>query len=405
MTADRRGIILSCATALDRLGHGEMLDGLCSCLVEHDKYKEIICHALSVLSSHSTSNSKIIGIKVGFIGKYYTVETKNYLYKKLRYLGILIFFCIRFYSLIIYYIKLYRSCHEYDTVVDLEYEPIQSMIAQFLSGHGSRLHCFAVVHSFPNPALKGFKSVYKAICLRLIKRHVAKGNMIGVMTQADLELAKAQGISTSKLALVGWGLDPEMDALPAKTFCEAKMPIRYVCPGVLRQGKKIDSVLSFFASLNDEDISLKVAGAPIDVDVADLRNVYERSNSATEISVEAKFFQKSEFDELFVDADIIVLSHDSSFHSMSGPLLQALRNRKPILCFSQNNVSKIVVEADAGLVVNFDDPVTSELVERIKVLRYHRYDLDNQFAYTWRSISRRVVDCITQNKNIAGKMK
>lgn len=391
------GIVVSCATGLDRLGHGEMLQNVIVSFRALCPDCEIQSYALAVVDRHSVQIPDVTPIKLDRISGFFTVENKKRIHSQLGKIGLLIFYVLRFYAITKYYRRLHKLSPGNSVIIDLEYEPIQSAAARILAPWKKLPNSVSVVHSFYNGQSSGLKKLYKALSSVLIRRHVRAGNILGVMTPADFERALAAGIEPNQVVLVGWGLDNhanEQEVVHADCLGDR---VNFVSAGVLRQDKRIDQLIRYFAAIDDPRINLKIAGAPIDVDVTALANNVANSSTKTSITLDARYFANEEFVELFNDAHVIVLSHDSGFQSMSGPLLAALQLKKPILCFSGHNVARIVTELSAGIVANLDEPITEGLRTELRELKNRKYILPEDFPYSWVSICRRLKHSIANH--------
>lgn len=395
-------MIITCATAFDRLGHGEMLQSMASCFKALYPGGVVKTYALPVIDRHAIPMANVTPVNVAGMSTFFTVENKNRIHSRLGGIGLFLFFALRFYALTRYYIKLYRSTPTKFVMIDLEFEPLQSAVARMLVPADKHSRGVSVVHSFPNGQSAGFKKFYKALSLVLIRRHVGRGNILGVMTSVDYEAALAVGIPKDQLVLVGWGLDHRAVVHEDKTIGSMDENVRFVSAGVLRKNKQIDRLIRYFAAIDDPRICLKIAGAPIDIDPDTLTRLASELPSKTSISVEARYFGNEEFSGLFRNADVVILSHDGGFQSMSGPLLTALQLRKPILCFSKHNVARIVSDLSAGIVADLDEDISEGLKTEIRLLKHRKYALPENFPYSWFSICRRLKDSISSRWPEAG---
>ena len=87
---------------------------------------------------------------------------------------------------------------------------------------------------------------------------------------------------------------------------------------------------------------------------------------------------------------MIVISHDSSFDSASGPLALAFEFEKPVLCFSSNFVAELVYKSNFGLVADMDSITNKDLIERIIHLPTIQHDLSKVKHYHWHAIAKRL---------------
>ena len=103
------------------------------------------------------------------------------------------------------------------------------------------------------------------------------------------------------------------------------------------------------------------------------------------------FVEDDEVAELIKQNDIMVLSHQQSFTSMSGPMLLALQYSKPILCFSSNAVADLVIESGSGIVLNMNEHNLDDLAMKIKDLKSLEYDSGKLEKFQWKSITKRLI--------------
>lgn len=376
-------------TALDRLGHGEMNNEVCNAFRQLFPKVPSVSFALAVINEHRASGPSATPLRAGIWTRYFTIENKKAAIAKYGLPGLFLYSLYRLYVGLLYYAKLYRVTETRDVLVDLEFEPLQSVVFHLFSRRVPFKHHLCVVHSFPNGREKGLRRLYKKLTLLILRMYVKRSAIIGVMTEDDLNMARSLGFAEDQIVLVGWGLRKHVRACESVARRENE-PIRFLMAGVLRDDKQIQRVIQFFYQLGVPDFRLLIAGAPIDVSPDTLRASINELGMSASIEVNARYFTDREFNALFDESDVVVISHDSGFHSMSGPLLTALEKRKPILCFSSNYVSRLVRTCGAGVVLSADCTMDiSELRNEIRALKDLQYNIPDDFLFSWSSIVRR----------------
>ena len=94
---------------------------------------------------------------------------------------------------------------------------------------------------------------------------------------------------------------------------------------MLRKQKRLDLLTQLFLDADTSKLQLKIIGKCMDTNLVELKQMIRASNSSTSIAIEDSYVPEDEVDNIFFDSDIVVLSHDKSFSSVSGPLFQAIR--------------------------------------------------------------------------------
>jgi len=216
------------------------------------------------------------------------------------------------------------------------------------------------------------------------------------MTSPAVVTAVKRGIDPGKCILGGWGYDPFVGQSLAGIPHPANVGINttrvvVLAFGVLRRDKRIHELIKLFLRLDDHRLLLRVVGKPVDVDVSQLRKLVGQSNSRSVVEILDGFVEDSKIQEVFGAAHVVVLSHAANFQSMSGPLFLAIQYGKPILCFSSNTVSSLVLEAKAGRVLLMDGDI-EEIRHAILQLRHWEYDPAAVERFSWPSIATRMVD-------------
>jgi glycosyltransferase involved in cell wall biosynthesis len=385
-------LIISCISALDRLGHVKMNNEIVHALKSIRPDLSISSYALAIDDKYVDLNSNAQPIDAGYGSKLYTLENKRLLFLRFQALGKFIFSIYRMYIGIRYYYRLYKLIKTADVLIDLEFEPIFSVIFHLLKQKVPFKSHLCVVHSFPNGKESGFKLLYKNISLYILKLYVKKSSIIGLMTEEDLATARSRGFEEHQIVLVGWGLEqkrfnPNTHSLIDKSISSST---NFLMAGTLRKDKEIEKVIRLFHEISIPEFRLLIAGYPVDVKISSLEKIISDLELDNSIKVIGRYFSDQEFNQLFIDCDVVVLSHSSQFYSMSGPLLMALEMGKPILCLSSNSVSKLVADLGAGLLLHLEETHNIKAIkEQLRVLKDMDYKIPDEFMFSWNTITKR----------------
>ena len=381
-----------CPSYFDPLGHPIFAEKIANNINLIYKNSKIDVYGVKLENNEikeQKSNINFVPIKIPIFGKYYNIETRRYLSKNLSFIGKLISYFIRFIVVTIFYIKVYKQINQ-EPFIDLEYEPIQDFIGSLFLSKKSRHHM--VIHNFPRYPRFSLKSLYKRISINFYKLSLIRfpKRKICLMNEESIDNAIQQNISIKKIILAGWGYDLK-DKKIEKNFINDN-EIKLLAFGIIRQDKRIDQLVNLFLSLDSSKIILNIIGRSLDIDIEHLKKEVSLSSSRTQINIEDTFIEDDKVNSLIEANDIMVLSHSSSFESMSGPMLLAIENNKPILCFSSNTVAKLVKSTKSGIVVDMDKVNHKELFNEIENLSKLKYDPNSLKRYQWKEITKRLIN-------------
>jgi len=386
-------INIICASYFDPLGHHLFANKIASNISDtHETSRRVKIYGVNIEVNKKNSNTEIdiVSIHIPFLGRFFNLDTRNILIKKFGIIGKIIFFAVRFLVCLIFYVKLYRQLSNNDMVVDLEFEPIQSAFASIFCNIPHK-HVM-VLHSFPKTYGRDLKSLYKLFTRSLLKYQLKKSsnNRLALMHTRAIAHAISQGFSEKQLVLAGWGFDLK-NSNSKKKLKPMSAPVKILSFGVLRNDKRIAQLVRLFLELENRRLELNVIGKSFDVDVASLISEIHNFNSQTKVTINDRYIQEFEIATLFKDCDVVVISHNSSFDSASGPLAFAFEFKRPVLCFSSNFVAELVTISNFGVVVDMDSITKEELVRKILQLPNIKYDLDKIKHYEWCEIAKRLV--------------
>ena len=384
-----------CASYFDPLGHPLFADKIASNLSSsYEGAPNVTVYGVDIKGLKNVCEKKftVVPISVPLFGRFFKLTTRNLLQDKFGILGRFGFFCIRFWVCSVFYFKVYRRVSSEERLIDLEYEPIQSFFAAAFSDIPH--HHVMVLHSFQKKYGKDLKSLYKLFSRSLVKFQLkkSKNSYLALMHERAIAHARSQGFNDEDLLLAGWGFD-----LKPANLISRKDPVtnsgllKVLSFGVLRHDKRIEKLVRLFLSLDDKRIELNVVGKSFNVDVVSLNKEIKNFGSKTRVTIEDKYIEEDEVAAVFDDCDVIVISHDSSFDSASGPLALAFEFEKPVLCFSSNFVAELVYKSNFGLVADMDSITNKDLIEQIIQLPTIKHDLSKVKHYEWHAIAKRLI--------------
>jgi len=288
-------------------------------------------------------------------------------------------------------VKFYWSFYKYASkkkghgLLMLEVEPILLFI--FLIFHKLNYKKIIItLHAVDFDSHSGIKNIYKKILRALIKGLSSKIDKFAVHSKGARRRLQDIGIPSEKIFISGWGFNPK----PSQKK-ENKNKISVLSFGVLRKQKRLDLLTQLFLDADTSKLQLKIIGKCMDTNLVKLKQMIRASNSSTSIAIEDRYVPEDDVDNIFFDSDIVVLSHDKSFSSVSGPLFQAISYKKPILCFSYNDVRDLVHEEKLGTIVDFDKVKPDEL-ESICLELLQNNAKPNFNFFSWDNISERIAE-------------
>ncbi len=367
--------------------------------IRHLNESEISVRVFAVSQgiSNEGEDEVVIPISVPFFGKFYSIDSRVKLVNKYSYLGRMMHYIVRFITIIIFYLKVYKKISHEAVNIDLEFEPIQDFFASILSPlYGNHI---GVVHNFPISGTKIKNPIYKKISLKLFMHSLKKyrNRKLAVMNEQALSEALGIGFCEGQIILAGWGYDL-MPYEKNSSQQDTSSMTRLLSFGLMRQDKQISELTDLFIALDNKNIQLNIIGKSIDIDVKALRNKVSLSKTNTDINIQDIYIEDDEVPSLIKRNDIMIISHHESFTSMSGPMLLALQYSKPILCFSSNAVADLVMESGSGIVLNIDYKKYDDLSKKINELKNLKFDPERLDRFQWKSITRRLITPSKTNK-------
>lgn len=380
-----------CSSYFDPLGHPLFAKKIVENIRHLNDSNSIVrVFAVSQGFSDEGKDEVFLPISVPFFGRLYSIENKKILVGKYGYLGKVIHYIVRFFTITIFYLKVYKNISNKEVNIDLEFEPIQDFFASILRPfYGNHV---GVIHNFPLSGSKAKNPIYKKISLKLFKYGLNKypNRKLAVMNESALSHAIEIGLCEKRMVLAGWGYD--LMPFEQKSSQEKTSKLtRLLSFGVMRRDKRISELTELFIALDNKDIQLNIIGKSIDIDVKALRKKVTLSRTNTDINIQDIFVEDDKVADLIKQNDIMVLSHQESFTSMSGPMLLALQYSKPILCFSSNAVADLVIESGSGIVLNMNEHNLDDLVMKINDLKNLEYDSGKLEKFQWKSITKRLI--------------
>ena len=384
---------LICGSYFDPLGHPIFANKIAENIAIDGKGEDSVCiYGIHLGPEAASLESNIISVNIPVIGRFYCIEARRNLKKRLGVLGVLLSFVIRLFVVTLFYIMVYRRIGINDAFVDLEYEPFQELIAAKITNINTKN--IGVIHSFPDIGSYSLKGLYKKVSIWIYKASLRRNpqKKIALMNDKAFNNALMRGFDGDRLSLAGWGYDLRPKTRSSPRPQSSSMRVKVLSFGVMRLDKRIEKLVEIFLALDDANIELNIVGRSLDVDVKNLVTSIEVSQSKTIVTVVDQFVDNDDIDTLIQAHDIMVLSHSSSFESMSGPMLLAIENNKPILCFSKNSVADLVEATRSGVLVDMDSVVSDDLANRITELANLKYDSGILEQFQWRSIAKRLAN-------------
>lgn len=379
----------------DPLGHPIFADKIIENILKLSPSSDYKIYALSPSKQTTLSHSNIIPIHVKFFGKFYSYSYKKLLTDKFGLFGLAMFFSLRLYVITIFYFKTYKKIKENEINIDLEYEPVQDFIVSLFRSHqGKRIN---IIHSFDYEEKINLKMIYKKLSLKLIRNFLKKSNInkIGLMNNRAYNSALSIGIPENQLILAGWGFDDlqivNNDLNVADKPHKDKKIIKILSFGLIRRSKMLNKISNLFYKLDNPDYQLNIIGKSIDNEVDLLIQTAQQKNTRTLINIEDRYVDEKDVSKLISDNDIMLISHEEGFTSISGPLLLAFEHCKPVLCFSKNTVKDLVNETNAGIVLDLETTSPNQLKEAINSIKDHTYSQDTISKFRWKEITKRLI--------------
>ena len=379
---------------LDPLGHPIFADKIAENISHIHKNAKILMYCIDSERDIKDSNYELETININFFGKFFNYSTKKYLLK-LNFFGVILFYAIRLISITIFYIKVFKRSNPSDFVIDLEYEPIQDLIASpFKKLFFKRI---SIIHSFEYEGGVSLKMLYKKFSLMFVRKFLrdSTNNKIGFMNSKAIKSAKFMGFPKDQIILAGWGYD----SFDYKLRNEKKgsilqnnsEKINVLSFGLIRETKMLSKITELFLIANLDQVQFNIVGKSIDNEIEKIRSKIQEYESSTSIILKDEYIEEEDIENLILSNDIMLISHEAGFTSISGPLLLAFQYRKPILCFSKNTVKDLVEASSSGLALDLDRINPNELIQKLEFLKDHKYSDEKVREFQWKEITRRLI--------------
>jgi glycosyltransferase involved in cell wall biosynthesis len=386
----RKKLVILCSSYFDRLGHPIFANKIKNELGEqYNGEIEIHGIATSIDIFKLDESSKVMPTSV-IGGSLHNIDTRSALKKRYGKLGSLFILFIRFISITHFYWQSFRSLNNSSRVIDLECEPIQAALASVFASVHQDIRIGFVIHSMPWEVQSSLRRIYKRLSLTALRILLSSPSRSAIFMNTEaLESAVNKGINRKQCVLGGWGYDIMPSDLISVNKPKGDQTV-ILAFGVLRNDKRIDQLVDLFLELDDPQITLRIVGKSLDVDVLYLRRLIIERNSKSKVEILEGYVEEDKIANLFADCHIAVLSHSPGFESMSGPMFLAIQYERPILCFSGHTVASLVQESGAGLVVRLEDDKEAirGAIDRLRDWSYEKATLQR---FTWGAIANRMV--------------
>ena len=378
---DKSNLLIVAPSLLDELGHFEYINEISKHLSEEFNVK-VLCQEFA----NSSLEDKI--------SKKFTIERKNFnIFRMGDSLETKIFInkiplfknAIHALVKVIYHIKIHIFVRNssYKNIIYLETEPLSLLLIPKLLKNKKKL--IITLHAVDfNTKHSGFKKIYKILLRHSIKRVSTRISCFAVHNKSAKRRLESLGIEASKVFISGWGINKNQKSISL----HREDRIKCLAFGVIRQSKRINELVERFLKEDDERIELKIVGKNIDCNMQEISHKINESNSRTKIIIDDRFIHREEFEAIFSDCDLFVLSHDKSFQSISGPLFNAVESLKPILCFSFEDTKEMVKDYNLGVCADLDS--TEKSVYLLCKEATNKYTPESMDFFLWENVSSRI---------------
>ena len=365
---------------LDELGHFEYINEISKGLTEEFEVK-VLCqnYSSSSLRNKISVNIQLIEMDFNTLNLGDSLNTKIFL-KNIPFFQNLLHGFFK----ILFNIKIHKFVRDskFQKVLYLEAEPLSFLLFSYRAKE-----IIMTLHAVDfNRNHSGLRKIYKVLLGYLLPKISKKISSFAVHTKSAEKRIIKNGIKAHKVFVSGWGTK-----LPLISYKErTSKRINCLSFGVIRKTKRIRELIKRFLDANDSRLNLKIIGKVIDEDINELQAIIRNSESKTTISIEDRFVDREEFPEIFTKSDLIVLSHEKSFQSISGPLFNAVEFNKPILCFSFNDTKELVEENNLGIVHDLEEMEDVDLYKLCEKAEAGYIPNSMQF-FLWKNIVDRIV--------------
>ncbi len=375
---------------LDELGHFEYINEIAKGLSQNYEIS-VLCQEYedsSILTKISDEYSLIVK-NFNFLSLGDSLDTKIAL-KNIPILKNLIHGFVK----LIFHLKVHREVlrQEASNILYLETEPLSLLFFRALNSQ--KMKIIITLHAVDfDGNHSGVKKIYKLFARLFIKKISSKISSFAVHNKRAKERLLNLKVPETKVFISGWGINkPNIEQ---KLFDEES--INFLAFGVMRKSKRIEELVRLFLEADDRRLKLNIVGKSIDIDTIALEDLIRASNSKTTIKLEDRFIPREDFKEIFQANDIFVLSHDKTFQSISGPLFNAVESNRPILCFSQADTKKMVIENRLGECAEMDE--LKEALYEIAKRAILNYKPDSMNYYLWEEIVLRIKKNLEKNND------
>lgn len=205
------------------------------------------------------------------------------------------------------------------------------------------------VHSFPNGKIKRFlmKQFYKNAEILIVHSEYIKSQF--------------ESIGLRNVVLVHYPSFYDYSLVPPVEKLRIKYNIRQGdiilgALGGLRRDKGIDILIEsmkYISASIRKRIVLNIAGAPFDYSIDEIKCMCEEVNVRSNLIL--RFLSDEEFMECVVLSDIMVFPYRYSMTANSGPMTEAMVNRKPCIIPANTNLSAINEMYNVGVTFKQED--------------------------------------------------
>jgi len=365
---------------LDELGHFEYINEISDGLAEQFEVK-VLCqnYSPSSLRKKVSENIQLIEMDFNTLNLGDSLNTKIFL-KNIPFFKNLLHGFFK----ILFNVKIHKFVKDstYQKVLYLEAEPLSFLLFSYQAKK-----IIMTLHAVDfNRNHSGLRKIYKVLLGCLLPKISKKLSFFAVHTRSAEKRIIKNGIKAHKVFVSGWGA--KLSSIDYKERTSER--INCLSFGVIRKTKRIRELIKAFLHANDSRLNLKVVGKIIDEDINELQALISNSESKTIISIEDRFVDSEEFPEIFTTSDLVILSHEKSFQSISGPLFNAVEFNKPILCFSYNDTKELVEENNLGIVHELEDMEGVDLYKLCEKAEAGYVPNSMQF-FLWKNIVKRIV--------------
>jgi len=146
--------------------------------------------------------------------------------------------------------------------------------------------------------------------------------------------------------------------------------------GIIRRDKNLEYLLDQFSTI-DNDFTLTIAGMPFEYDIKTLTSLVENSGiNSDRIKTYFEFIDNTQYQNLLLSHQYLVLPYSSENKSSSGPLIQALQYELIPIVSNYGERGSIVKKNGIGYTFEFETSSKSltEIVESISSNNSEDYD-------------------------------